>query len=323
MGKWAESASVCPLFICDPRHGSFLRFSTVLHNSLHVSTGCAQRGNGFELRRRRVRVQSLKYTIMKAATEVCPVCAGSGWKPVPGAPDGGVTRCDCRLRARGSALIAAARIPKRYEHCELSDFNFEGPQLPLAPARMAACRFVEEYPVNKTGLLFVGDAGVGKTHLAVGIAKALIREKGIECVFYDYADLLKQIQDSYNPSVQATELGLLRPVFEAEVLVLDDLGSVRPTEWRWDTVRLILNTRYNDSRTTIITTNFPDKPAAKVVDPNAPKRSEDFSNAEKATRDDTLGDRIGEPMRSRLHEMCRIVKMAGKDFRKIKSASFG
>jgi len=42
-----------------------------------------------------------------------------------GAPDGGVTRCDCRLRERGSALIAAARIPKRYEHCELSDFNFE------------------------------------------------------------------------------------------------------------------------------------------------------------------------------------------------------
>jgi DNA replication protein DnaC len=139
------------------------------------------------------------YRVMKAAAEVCPACAGSGWKPVPGGTDRGVTRCDCRLRAREGALIAAARIPKRYEHCELSNFEFEGPQLHLAPARMAACRFVEEYPVNRTGLLLVGDAGLGKTHLAVGIAKALIREKGIECVFYDYADLLKQIQDSYNP----------------------------------------------------------------------------------------------------------------------------
>src|ERR1700694_4627511 len=173
---------------------------------------------------------------MKTAAEVCPLCAGSGWKPVPGAPERGVTRCDCQLRARGGAMIAAARIPKRYEHCELSNFEFEGPQLHLAHARMAACRFVEGYPVVKT-------------HLAIGIAKALIREKGIECVFYDYADLLKQIQDSYNPSVQATELGLLRPVFETEVLVLDDLGSVRPTEWRWDTVRLIINTRYNDALT--------------------------------------------------------------------------
>jgi DNA replication protein DnaC len=258
-----------------------------------------------------------------AAAEVCPLCAGSGWKPVPGAPERGVTRCDCQLRARGGAMIAAARIPKRYEHCELSNFEFEGPQLPLARARMAACRFVEEYPMNKTGLLLVGTAGSGKTHLAIGIAKALIREKGIECVFYDYADLLKQIQDSYNPTVQATEIGLLRPVFEAEILVLDDLGSVKPTEWRWDTIRLIVNTRYNDSRTTIITTNFADEPAAGVVDPDAPRRSESFSAARAAARDETLGDRIGERMRSRLHEMCRVVKMEGLDFRKIKSASFG
>jgi DNA replication protein DnaC len=127
---------------------------------------------------------------MKTATEVCPLCAGSGWKPVPGTPERGVTRCDCQLRARGGALIAAARIPKRYEHCELSNFEFEGPHSRLAHARMAAYRFVEEYPVNKTGLLFVSTTpGLGKTHLAVGIAKALIREKGIECVFYDYADL--------------------------------------------------------------------------------------------------------------------------------------
>src|ERR1035438_4101752 len=260
---------------------------------------------------------------MKTATEVCPLCAGSGWKPVPGAPERGVTRCDCQLRARGGALIAAARIPKRYEHCELSNFEFEGPQLPLARARMAACRFVEEYPVNKTGLLLVGTAGAGKTHLAIGIAKVLIREKGIECVFYDYADLLKQIQDSYNPSVEATELGLLRPVFETEVLVLDDLGSVRPTEWRWDTVRLILNTRYNDGRTTIITTNFPNKPAkgmagervVKVDESKTRSRSEEFSSDEPAEKY-TLGDRIGEPMRSRLHEMCRVVKMEGPDFRK-------
>src|SRR6202158_4727337 len=288
---------------------------------------------------------------MKTAAEVCPLCAGSGWKPVPGAPEPGVTRCDCQLRARGGAMIAAARIPKRYEHCELSNFttDFPGADRSIALAQISASRFVQEYPVNKTGLLLVGDAGVGKTHLAIGIAKALIREKSIECVFYDYADLLKQIQDSYNPTVQATELGLLRPVFDAEVLVLDDLGSVRPTEWRWDTVRLILNTRYNDSRTTIITTNFPNKPPGAVTDrrnvkaedktaeegedkrfqenfaASTPRRSEDFSTPDPADRMKyTLGDRIGEPMRSRLHEMCRIVKMEGLDYRKMfKRARFG
>src|SRR5438477_12696632 len=88
--------------------------------------------------------------------------------------------------------------------------------------------------------------------------KELILSKATPCLFYDYRELLKQIQNSYNDSVKATELDVLRPVFDTEVLVLDELGAVKPTEWVWDTVSLILNTRYNDNRTTIITTNYPD-----------------------------------------------------------------
>jgi DNA replication protein DnaC len=253
---------------------------------------------------------------MKAVNEVCALCAGSGWRVVPDAPERGVTRCDCQLRARGEAMVSAARIPKRYEHCELSNFEFEAAQIHLAPARMAACRFVEEYPVDRTGLMLVGTIGTGKTHLAVGIVKALIREKSIPCLFYDYRELLKEIQNSYNSSVQTTELSLLKPVFEAEVLVLDELGAVRPSEWVWDTVSLVLNTRYNDNRTTIITTNFADEPAGSVARNLSPARA--------ASRDETLGDRIGERMRSRLHEMCRIVRMDGADFRqRFRSASFG
>jgi DNA replication protein DnaC len=249
---------------------------------------------------------------MKVSAEVCPLCEGTGWKPVSIGAERRVTRCDCRLQARGDALLAGARIPKRYEHCELTNFEFDGPHLALAPARMAACRFVENYPLDNTGLLLIGSIGVGKTHLAVGILRELIVSKGIACLFCDYRELLKQIQNSYNDSVKATELEVLRPVFETEVLVLDELGAVKPTEWVWDTVSLILNTRYNDSRTTIITTNFEDEAAGIVAGPRGSARSE------------TLGDRIGERMRSRLHEMCRIVKMQGEDFRqKFRSASFG
>src|SRR5579862_3811312 len=137
---------------------------------------------------------------MKISAEVCSLCEGTGWKPVAIGSERRVTRCDCQLRVRGEALLASARIPKRYEHCELSNFEFDGPHLALAPARMAACRFVENYPLDNTGLLLIGGIGVGKTHLAVGIVRELVQSKGIACLFYDYRELLKQIQNSYNDS---------------------------------------------------------------------------------------------------------------------------
>src|SRR5689334_14795152 len=246
---------------------------------------------------------------MGSVIEICPVCEGTGWKKLSG--ERRVTRCDCRVQARAQRLLQLARIPKRYEHCELSNFEVEGSLRGLASARMLATRFVEEYPVDNTGLLLIGSVGVGKTHLAVGIIKALIVDKGVPCLFYDYRELLKQIQNSYNNSVQVTELEVLRPVFESEILVLDELGAVKPTEWVWDTVSLILNTRYNDNRTTIITTNFADAPPGMMA------------GARGAVREETLGDRVGERMRSRLHEMCRIIKMDGQDFRQtFRSASF-
>jgi DNA replication protein DnaC len=262
----------------------------------------------------------------KDASDACPLCGGSGWKTVsagPGAPlemikDRRVTRCDCQLEARKQTLLAAARIPKRYEHCELANYDtdFPGASPSLAEAHFMASAFAEKYdPHGDRGLLIIGKIGTGKTHLGVGIIKKLILHKGVPCLFYDYRELLKQIQNSYNAAVQTTELDVLRPVFDTEVLVLDELGAVKPTEWVWDTVSLILNTRYNDNRTTIITTNFEDQPAASVAG--------SYSAARAAARAETLGDRIGERMRSRLHEMCRVITLDGTDFRlKYRSASF-
>ena len=253
---------------------------------------------------------------MKVSAEICPLCDGSGWKSVNQNGHRRVTRCDCRLKSRAQARLEAARIPKRYEHCELSSFttDFPGAHPSLALARIAASKFAEEYdPADGTGLLMIGKIGTGKTHLGVGILKELVLTRGVSCLFYDYRELLKEIQNSYNASVQTTELDVLRPVFDIEVLFLDELGAVKPTEWVWDTVSLILNTRYNHNRTTIITTNFEDQPAGASM----------MSPVRAAIREETLGDRIGERMRSRLHEMCRIIKLDGPDFRqKFRSANF-
>ncbi len=235
---------------------------------------------------------------------------------------GRVTRCDCILKKRTGLLLQQACIPARYEHCELAEFvtKTSGSNPSLEAALLAAESFVKEYPVEKTGLLLIGPIGVGKTHLAVGILKELVLRKSVPCLFYDYRELLKEIQNSYNPTVNTTEMAILQPVFEAEVLVLDELGAVKPTEWVWDTVSLILNTRYNNKRTTIITTNFADQPPAMV---DSARDVTARNQATRALREETLGDRIGERMRSRLHEMCRKVEMKGSDFRqRVRSTSY-
>src|SRR5581483_2031841 len=196
-------------------------FSSNLHSCNAPCTGCAQRHPVFHLRDFGLKVQSQNEErltwVMKIAVEVCPLCQGTGWKMVPGSRDQRVTRCDCRIQARSQVLLASARIPKRYEHCVLSSFESDFPDAhpSLSYARIAACKFGEEYePREGTGLLIIGKIGVGKTHLAVGIIKDLILSRGASCLFYDYRELLKQIQNSYNDSVKATELDVLRPVFD-------------------------------------------------------------------------------------------------------------
>lgn len=233
-------------------------------------------------------------------------------------PDGGFAAepCDCRHEVRSDVLLQRARIPRRYQHCLFESYETGSLFDPsLVAAKLISRRFVEDYSAATPGpgLLLTGSIGVGKTHLAVGILHSLIVEKGVPGLFCDYRELLKEIQHSYNPQVTTTELEILRPVFEAEVLVLDELGAAKPTEWVWDTVAHILNTRYNDKRTTIITTNYPDAPAGGVS-----------TGPRNAVREETLGDRVGDRMRSRLSEMCVTVQMNGADFRqKVGRARFG
>ncbi len=255
------------------------------------------------------------------------MCEGTGWKTLPAElgvrGDRRVTRCDCQLRARNQSLLATAHIPRRYQHCEISNYatDFPGAHASLGRAHLMATGFVQEYdPRDGTGLLFIGSIGTGKTHLAVGIIKELIRARGVTCLFYDYRELLKEIQNSYNPSVQATEMSILRPVFDADVVVIDEIGGQVSSEWVSDMVSLLINTRYNDQKAVILTTNFEDLPAAAAVPTDEPI---DQFRAKQAARKYTLGDRIGERMRSRLHEMCRIINLEGPDCRhKFRSASF-
>jgi DNA replication protein DnaC len=233
------------------------------------------------------------------ASEVCPICNGSGWEPAE--DTGKVRRCRCLGSARLGRLLAEARIPRRYEHCDLDSYipNHESQK----KAKIYVQRFLDKYPQIDVGLLFLGTCGVGKTHLAVALLKQVITEKGDGGLFYDFRDLLREIQASWNSISQASELDVLRPVLEARVLVLDELGANKPTEWVRDTIAHIINCRYNDKKLTIFTSNYLDVPSKPG--------------------EETLTDRVGIRLRSRLYEMCREVEIHGMDFRQeIKKAKY-
>ncbi len=239
--------------------------------------------------------------------EVCEDCFGTGTKIDP---QKGAMVCPCRRVNRSEKLIIAAHIPRRYKDCSFESFKTVA-NTNLDHALNFARSLVLDYPAVDRGLLFMGPAGVGKTHLAVSIIKGL-SAKGFACIFSEFGSLLKEIQDSYNPISKSSELRVLAPIYQADVLVLDELGAAIPTDWVRDTMYQIINKRYNDNKLTIFTTNYGDELRTESPETNSQPRT--FSR--KAIKEmTTLEERIGSRLRSRLYEMCITVHMNGEDYR--------
>jgi DNA replication protein DnaC len=225
--------------------------------------------------------------------------------------------CDCRRSNSPTRFLDAARIPPRFRQCNFHNYYPKNDSQFFAHS--FASRLVNDYPVVETGLLFMGPVGVGKTHLAIAVLKELIEKKGVACLFYESGSLLKAIQDSYNPVSETSETRVLAPVYQAEVLVLDELGASVPTNWVRDTLYQIINTRYNNKKLTIFTTNYLDDPRSPAEEnsdaTDARRRSRTFA-VERIQELTTLEERIGTPLRSRLYEMCKKVVLEGEDYRK-------
>jgi DNA replication protein DnaC len=223
----------------------------------------------------------------------CPICDDTGWRA--GADGDRVVRCECWRAALAAQLLSGARIPRRYQHCDLDNFAAYNESLERGVA--AARQLVDRFPVVERGLFLLGPPGVGKTHLLVAVLRQAIQRTGARGLFYDTRDLLRVIRSTYDPVSRTSEIDILRPVMGAELLVLDDLGAEKTSEWVDETLNLIVNTRYNARLPTLFTSNYEDSP--DDTDPNS------------------LMCRIGLRMRSRLHEMCDFLDLDAADYREL------
>ncbi len=231
-----------------------------------------------------------------AETGTCAICGGAGW--VLDSSDGRKQAHPCACRAAGiaRARLEAAGIPQRYRDCTLD--NFSDNNVSLSKAKATAREFVDAYPVVEAGLLLVGPAGRGKTHLACAILSELVATKGVAGLYVDFSDLLMKITTSFRPDADVSKESVLTPYAETELLILDELGASKPHPWVLDVLYSLLNTRYNRKRITVATSNFEDE-----LDAGSSEREK-------------LEDRIGYRLRSRLYEMCLVVSLRGGDFRK-------
>lgn len=203
-----------------------------------------------------------------------------------------VEPCGCQEDQRKGQRMAGAQIPRRYEHCRLETFREKSPVLRSAKRRVQ--EFADLWPNHPEGkgLLLTGGCGAGKTHLAVAALVEIIQSgKPGRLLFCNFQDLIQEIQASFDSDEVPSKSELMRPLLEADLLVLDELGSQKPTTFVQDILYYVINTRYNDALTTIFTTNYSDRPGD--------------------AKEETLEQRIGVRIRSRLAEMAERIELTG------------
>ena len=228
--------------------------------------------------------------------------------------------CKCADFRRKLHLINESGVPGKFVDADLENYETNKPVHPSQKrAKSRAKDFLKDFGKKgknpQRGLAFVGGPGLGKTHLVSAIVKSLILDQGIDCRFVDFFQLLGEIRHAY--SEDRSDQDLIRPYIEARVLVIDELAKGRNNEWERTVLDQFISCRYNSAnKLTLFTSNFNNHSNGK----NGKKTGGDHVDTQmfgNSRQNETLQDRIGDRILSRLVEMCDFIVMEGPDYRVI------
>jgi len=230
----------------------------------------------------------------------CAICNDTGWKMVVKEGREIAQKCECQAMDIYMAIAQKANIPPRFIGYELKAYLPQDKNPSQERAKKIVQQFIDDYPVVKDdkGILFQGPVGVGKTRLMCSIASGLFKKiKDLDIYYIDWNDLIREMRSGEGHATRDFFYinELVNRIINADLLLFDELGASKLSEWVQDYIYHIFNKRYNNKKMTVCATNYLDK---RIQD------------------GETLAQRVGARIRSRLFEMTEALEIKGTDYRK-------